>query len=490
MSKDLNFKRMISIVHNIGVQQEQQEQQAMANSTTGNNESASLVEEAIAAASKTGVLDLSFYKINNKQQGEEEEEEAAAEHQQFPQAVVDYLQQQQQQQQQPIVHTLNLQHNFLRSIPSSQLFGPVLANTLQHLDLSHNDLTLGDVNNSATLLLCDTIGQLATLKSINLSFNRLEGTIDLVALVKKSLNSIEIINIANNKISALTTEAAASSEVSMPKLTTLVLNNNQITSEAWQQFCKQGGASYLPNLKQLLLNANQLKGEFNIVESHCTQVVQLLLQENQITSVTQMDQCSTQLEELDMSYNQLQGDFAMPTNAGEALKICRLNDNQITQFVNTSKDNKKLSKLTTILLHGNKLKQVDSLVNDCCSSLGDIETFTIHSNELTILPNLLCEQLSHLEQLYLQNNKLTSVPQSLAKMKSLKEIDLFHNELKTIPDGVLGQLELLERLILDDNTLLTIPIDIVNCTKLYYLSARNNPQLKVSPFIRAMMVNK
>ncbi len=106
-------------------------------------------------------------------------------------------------------------------------------------------------------------------------------------------------------------------------------------------------------------------------------------------------------------------------------------------------------------------------------ALTDINSLSIHLNELEVLPNLI-SNLINLEYLDLANNKLDNLPKDFYKLSKLKYLNLNNNKFQNIPD-IVWSLPNLETLYFDNNEIKNFDFSIFTKKQLIDFSALNNP---------------
>ena len=221
------------------------------------------------------------------------------------------------------------------------------------------------------------LGNLANLKTLNLSENRLTGTIPP-----------ELGNLAN--------------------LETLNLWDNQLTGSVPVQL------GDLSNLRFLILNNNQLSGGMPTELGELGNLEILNLRHNQLSGAIPSELSGlTSLTRLDLLDNQLTGGIPYQLGSIRSLERLELNGNQITGSIPSELGN--LANLTLLELNHNRLS------GEIPAELGHLTNLTLlslNNNQLTgsIPPEL--GNLAKLQHLNLAGNELTGcIPASLLRVQ-------------------------------------------------------------------------
>ena len=242
----------------------------------------------------------------------------------------------------------------------------------------------------------------------------------------------------------------------------------------------------------LALSANtcQLSGISEKIGS-LRNLTTLTLRKNQISVLPKELSLCENLETLDLSYNQFTSfplQFPMIS-----LRVCRLNQNQITSFTQkleplapTSIIRHYFPSLDHLDLSRNKITQLDwSIILEMPSlvhlnlSRNQLQKIILPTNNksktdmsylirlkrLNLKNNLLTsdidysailsQDMSELQDLLLSNNKLTSFPDAVLQLKGLVCLSMHHNEITSLPNQI-HTLKNIKNLDLSDN-----PIDSI-----------------------------
>ena len=156
-------------------------------------------------------------------------------------------------------------------------------------------------------------------------------------------------------------------------------------------------------------------------------LTQLILSDNQLSTLpTEIGRLQA-LTQLDLMYNQL---TTLPAGIG------------------------KLQALTLLFLSHNQLTTLPAEIG----SLQTLQVLSLSYNQLTTVPVEIGE-LQALTWLYLRHNQLTTLPAGIGRLQTLQELSLGHNQLTTLPSEI-GSLQGLTDLHLDKNQLTTLPVEI------------------------------
>ncbi|NGX37351.1 MAG: Internalin-A [Chlamydiae bacterium] len=172
----------------------------------------------------------------------------------------------------------------------------------------------------------------------------------------------------------------------------------------------------------------------------------------------------TQLQELDLSENEI---TSIPSEIWQLtqLRTLRLYGNQL---ISIPPEIGQLPLLKVFGLSGNQITTIPSEIGQ----LPQLRALDLSYNQLTIIPTEIGEWTTLLE-LDLSGNQIAAIPSEIGQLTLLENLDLSHNQLTTIPSEI-GQLTLLEILDLYDNQLTTIPSEIGQLPQLRGLFLSDN----------------
>ncbi len=271
-------------------------------------------------------------------------------------------------------------------------------------------------------------------------------------------------------------------------LTDLYLSNNQLST------LPQSIGSF-SNLEVLNLSNNQLT---TLPESiaKLTHLTSLNLGYNKLTALHNIS-ALTNLKRLDLGGNQL---TELPENIGKLTNLTHLhlNNNQLKTLPETIKE---LTNLTLLNLRNNLLKtplpegmynpyqgpQIIPLPYEM-RYLTNLTTLYLGHNELTKIPEHVID-LNKLTLLDLQDNMLKTLPESINYLTELKTLDLSTNLLQSIPENI-GHLKHLNTLRLNKNQLTAIPKSISKLQNLNELNLCGNLLSSLPEFIQNLRKTK
>jgi len=329
---------------------------------------------------------------------------------------------------------------------------------LQHLDLADNNLwTL------PSELFCPV----QSLVSLNLTRNKLQDIISLgfADWVESCTPSLEILDISNNDLSALSDGALSS----LRSLSVLKVQDNVISSVG------DHALTGLTSLRILNMSSNRLVALPPELFSKTRELRQLILSNNSLTVLAPglLDSLE-ELEELDLSNNQLTSPWVKRDTFSQLtrLVILDLSFNSLTKI--DASVFKGLSSLQILKLEYNN---IDTLVDGCFGSLINLHSLTLShnkiarfepvhtiglnalgqllldSNKLRVLHRHVFTNLTNLQDLSLSGNNLTEVPYAVRVLHSLKTLDLGNNQMLRIDNDSFAGLNEVYGLRLVDNKL-------------------------------------
>ncbi|XP_067096734.1 fibromodulin [Osmerus mordax] len=218
---------------------------------------------------------------------------------------------------------------------------------------------------------------------------------------------------------------------------------------------------YVPSrMKYVYLQRNQITGIQEGVFDNATNLVWVMLHQNQLSSDKLGPNVFSKLKNLDrlyLNHNQL---TRFPLNLPKSIKDLRINHNKLSKILASSFEG--MTNLTKLHLHANALEEVGGAFK----GLKSLNILDIRKNQLKKIPGNLPEML---HQLYLEYNNIESVPENfLTSYPMLQFLRLAHNKLTDggIPRNTFNVSTLVE-LDLSHNKLERIPIVSRSLENLY-----------------------
>ncbi|KAJ6808327.1 brassinosteroid LRR receptor kinase BRI1-like [Iris pallida] len=352
-------------------------------------------------------------------------------------------------------------------------------------------LSMRSVNATGNITLPTDFRCGGQLTSLDLSGNRIAGSVADVALLSSSC-SLESLNLSSNYIISSSSTPLAAGEV---KLSSLDLSRNGITSGRDLRWI----LSLSGRLRHLDLSGNQISGEIGSV--NCSLLQHLDLSENELygdVGAGTFVGCYG-LGFLNLSSNHFVGEFPSDLSSFSSLASLSLSNNNFSGEIDFDALSSSVPELKILELSFNNFT---GRLPASVSKLSALQVLDLSSNGLSgSIPENLCGNRSFgLEELYLQNNLFAgSIPESIGNCSNLVSLDLSFNYLTgTIPYSVGGLSKLrdlimwqnllegeipielsyikgLENLILDNNGFFgEFPAGLRNCTVLNWISLSSN----------------
>ncbi|KAI7992309.1 Receptor-like protein 13 [Camellia lanceoleosa] len=285
-----------------------------------------------------------------------------------------------------------------------------------------------------------SLGVLSSLKTLSLSYNNLNGSIDIGELhnmssleeldlssndinnIKglKSLSKLKMLNLRSNKLKGLVTSDGFERLSVLGKLEVLRLDMNSFKNSILPFL------GVLSSLKTLSLSYNNLNGSIDIGELHNM----------------------SSLEELDLSSNDINNIKA--SKSLSKLKMLNLRSNKLKGLV-TSDGLDELKHLQELYLD---YSSIDKIFLHNVGVMSSLMVLTLRGNGLNgSLPNQGWCELSNLQELDLSQNGFNgTLPSCLENLTSIRTLDLSVNQLTgNLTSSPLTNLTTLEYLILSYN---------------------------------------
>ncbi|XP_020081863.1 LRR receptor-like serine/threonine-protein kinase GSO1 [Ananas comosus] len=390
---------------------------------------------------------------------------------------------------------LDLSLNSITTLPESFFADCVGLSGLKSLNLSYNGLdgALGNFSNFAGLETLDLsfnhltgpvhnqFDSLSRLKSLNLSSNRMVGTVQSLLGGGKVLTLEELVLSSNNFSGNIPNSVSE-----YANLTLLDLSQNSFNGSL------PNGFGEFPKLETLLLSSNNLVGDIPASLSGIATLSRFAANENKFSG-TIPGGLTKYMRILDLSYNQLGGEIpsdllsppslesvdltgnhlegAIPANLSQGLYRLRLGGNLLNGTIPEAIG--LLSGLKYLELEGNKL---DSGIP---SQIGDCENLTLLNLADNRLRGGIPKELGNLRQLVeleLQMNNLSGgIPNEIFQLSSLSTLNLSRNSFSGEISSAISGLKKLTNLDLNDNMFFgSIPSSINNLNNLIELQLGNN----------------
>ncbi|XP_035238988.1 fibromodulin-like [Anguilla anguilla] len=190
-------------------------------------------------------------------------------------------------------------------------------------------------------------------------------------------------------------------------------------------YCNGRGLQHIPyvpsRMKYVYLQNNEISGIPDDTFENSTEIVWLMLQQNQLTSDQIGPNAFTKLTNLQRLYLDNNLLNQVPPNLPTSIRVLRLTSNNITVIEEGTFSG--MDDLTILQLHDNSIEEVGGALK----SLPSLTLLDISGNRLRKVPGLLPERL---HQLYLESNSIDVVPADfLHKLSQLQFVRLANNQL-------------------------------------------------------------
>ncbi|KAF7653698.1 hypothetical protein LDENG_00079590 [Lucifuga dentata] len=243
-------------------------------------------------------------------------------------------------------------------------------------------------------------------------------------------------------------------------------------------FCHSRNLQHVPyvpsHIKYVYLQRNQITGIQDGVFDNATNLVWVVLFQNQLNSDKIGKKVFSKLKNLDKLYLDHNDLTRVPPNLPKSITDLQIGHNKISKIHPNSFEG--MTNLTNLHLQANVLEEVGSAFK----GLKSLTILDIRKNKLRKIPDSLPERL---QQLYLEFNIIESVPVGfLDTYPKLQFVRLAHNKLtdKGLPSSVFNISTLVE-LDLSHNKLEKIPIVSRNLENLY-LQANKIKEFSLTSF--------
>uniref|UniRef100_A0A667YM21 Fibromodulin n=1 Tax=Myripristis murdjan TaxID=586833 RepID=A0A667YM21_9TELE len=236
---------------------------------------------------------------------------------------------------------------------------------------------------------------------------------------------------------------------------------------------------YVPShIKYVYLQRNQITGIQDGVFDNATNLVWVVLFQNQLSSDKIGKNVFSKLKNLDKLYLNHNELTRVPPNLPKCITDLRLGHNKISKILSNSFEG--MTNLTNLQLRSNVIEEVGGALK----GLKSLTMLDMRKNKLRKIPDHLPERL---QQLYLEFNSIESVPVDFLPMyPKLQFVRLAHNKLtdKGIPSNVFNVSTLVE-LDLSHNKLEKIPT-VSRSLENLYLQANKIKEFSLGSFCRVV----
>ena len=281
-----------------------------------------------------------------------------------------------------LIH-LNVCNCFLNEDSLSDLWSPLNSQSLQNLDLSHNNIST---------LESDSF-KLPSLLYLNISYNYIR---ELELSFLYDIKKLQHLIISNNQIEKIITKEIINPQ--NPSLQILDLHDNKL------EMIEPNAFYWLTSVSKIILRNNSIKNTDNYFSSSMKMLVELDLSFNFITDITtNMFNGLGRLRTLYLHHNLITVLDGFSFTELKYLRTLNLAYNQIHSIDKMAFEN--LNYLNTLNLTGNKLK---TLPQSIFPALVRLTLLDLSGNKMEELKKNAFEGLEKVRYLHIQNNKLSA----------------------------------------------------------------------------------
>ena len=288
----------------------------------------------------------------------------------------------------------------------------------------------------------ESVGQLANLQTLDLSFTKITALPDSIG----QLANLQLLNLNGLQITALPESVGQ-----LANLQTLNLWHTPITA-------LPESLGQLANLQTLDLRNTKITA---LPESvwQLANLQTLNLWDTQITALPESIGQLANLQELDLSNTQI---TALPESVGQLANLQRL-DLRRTQITALPESVRQLANLQRLDLRGTQITALPESVG----RLANLQTLNLWHTQITALPESV-GQLASLQTLNLGFTRITALPESVGELINLEDLSLPRTQIKTLPESV-GRLRKLRILGLGGTKISELPEFVRGFSKLEQL---------------------
>ncbi|XP_055837767.1 protein artichoke [Episyrphus balteatus] len=390
----------------------------------------------------------------------------------------------------PTLKFLDISNNNLESIPFGELRGH---GTLEQLHLNNNNIrsigrdafmampALRELrlrNNSLSENLPRPFWNLPGLMGLDLSQNLLE-IIDSSLL--DGLPSLRRLDLSENRLSKINPDAFENN----PLLETLNISSNGISYVHPDTFRNlnrlfEVDASInrmtefiagLPNIVERISIRNNIISSLHPTIGKLPNLRMLDLSQNKIEHIPRRTfQMTTELRVLSLADNNLRSLDGSTFEGGERIELLNLQNNDLTEIEDYTFS--LMHNLRNLNLNGNKLEAIS---DNMFGNNTKLEQLNLALNVIWNVSNSAFEHQNSLEYLDLSGNRLSGMSVTLARLKSIRDVDLSYNNIAQLRTDVLSAWKNVEEIRLSNNLITSIPSGTFqNLPKLQYLDLSSN----------------